>query len=203
MLSTKWWPYCRSLNVDFMGISISRCHIGMPHPHYKDKMVSWPSYLYDGDPHTRKDHHYIEMGPGCLSSTKCSIQMAVFMLPNPVQSTVTPWILSIRRNAWYDHDMLHSCSITRTFSEHDMGMLTWNWKHLYHTECQNQRIQKKHDVDGLVQDCSNSSASEMGLQQSWNKPPMWGGWWLSTVIRKHFLHALYVLSTEFYMPQSW
>ena len=31
-------------------------------PHYKDKMVSWPSYLYNGNPYTWKDCLYIEMG---------------------------------------------------------------------------------------------------------------------------------------------
>ena len=31
--------------------------------HYKDNMVSWPSYLYEGNPYTRKDTFYIETWP--------------------------------------------------------------------------------------------------------------------------------------------
>ena len=31
--------------------------------HYKDKMVSWPSYLYNGNLHTWKECLYIEKGP--------------------------------------------------------------------------------------------------------------------------------------------
>ena len=32
-------------------------------PHVKDKTVSWPSYLYHGNPHTPKGGLYIETGP--------------------------------------------------------------------------------------------------------------------------------------------
>ena len=34
--------------------------------HYKDKTVSQHSYLHNGNPHTRKDHVYIETGPGSI-----------------------------------------------------------------------------------------------------------------------------------------
>ena len=33
---------------------------------YKYKTISWPSYHYNWNTHTRKDNHYIEMGPRCL-----------------------------------------------------------------------------------------------------------------------------------------
>ena len=35
--------------------------------HYKDKMVSWPSYLYNGNPYTWKAGLYISMTTGWLN----------------------------------------------------------------------------------------------------------------------------------------
>ena len=45
--------------------------------HHKDKIISWPSYLYNGIPHSCEEHLYIETGPSWLSinvvDTKYSI----------------------------------------------------------------------------------------------------------------------------------
>ena len=48
---------------DLCNISIPRCcHTNMdPYPHYKNKMISWQSYLYDRNTYTWKDSIYIEM----------------------------------------------------------------------------------------------------------------------------------------------
>ena len=41
--------------------------------YYKDKTVSWPSYLYNGNPHTWEDRLYIETGPRCqLMKSPCA-----------------------------------------------------------------------------------------------------------------------------------
>ena len=46
-----------------LNIKILSCHYrDSHHQDYKDKMVSWPSYLYCGNPHTWKDCLYIETG---------------------------------------------------------------------------------------------------------------------------------------------
>ena len=39
--------------------------------HYKDKMVSWPSYLYNGNCHTWKDGLYIERQPWICLTLRC------------------------------------------------------------------------------------------------------------------------------------
>ena len=51
--------------------------------HYKDKTVSWPSYLYNGNPLTWKDHFYIETGPKWLlhwpSMTHFIVSLAIML----------------------------------------------------------------------------------------------------------------------------
>ena len=43
--------------------------------HYKDKMVSWPSYLYNGNLHIRKYGLYIETGPNVSEAKNAGQQI--------------------------------------------------------------------------------------------------------------------------------
>ena len=47
--------------------------------HYTDKTVSWPSYHYKGNPHTRKDSLILRRGPVLRKSSSCH----GVMLPKP------------------------------------------------------------------------------------------------------------------------
>ena len=44
--------------------------------HYKDKMISWPSYLFNRNPHIWKDGLYIETAP----MNQSSVTVADFIL---------------------------------------------------------------------------------------------------------------------------
>ena len=64
-LSAKCRPFRLDLNLLSSGV---RLNMNMPsyhyrNSHYKDNTVSRPSYLYNGNPHTKKDRPYIETGP--------------------------------------------------------------------------------------------------------------------------------------------
>ena len=60
--------------------------------HSKNKMVSQPSHLYEGNPYTQKDGLYIEMGPWCCGNSNI-IQLAL-VLNNLYLHLVTGWVLS-------------------------------------------------------------------------------------------------------------
>ena len=60
-------------------ISIERCDLtSIWIPHYKNKTVSCLSYLYNGNPHTLKEHLYIEAGPS-TQSVNASPSSATYM----------------------------------------------------------------------------------------------------------------------------
>ena len=53
--------------------------------HYQDKMVSWPSYLYNGNTHTWKDSLYIEMRPRFPMGAELEVHS--YCIPRKVSET--------------------------------------------------------------------------------------------------------------------
>ena len=71
--------------------------------HYKDKIVSWLSYLYDGNPHSWKYHLYIETGPWLYQSKSAFYHCTESA--NPCNIKIIPLVLRITiRNIgrWWD-----------------------------------------------------------------------------------------------------
>ena len=60
--------------------------------HYKDKMVSWLSYLYNGDPHTWKDCLYIETGPLIFWETR---SIPCLLMPSTAPGSTSGIILCV------------------------------------------------------------------------------------------------------------
>ena len=67
IVSAKWWPFCLGgcLNIKVLSYQHRNSH-------FKDELVSRPSYLYDGNPYTWKDVLYIETGasPQCVNTLR-------------------------------------------------------------------------------------------------------------------------------------